>query len=448
MGLNMRRTVIFIILAVVVVAGFALVLFSRARDTGEVVNDRPATATPIPVTATPSAGADGSAQPGVTANPTNTSRPEPPTPPATSADAGETATGSPTPGNLDIEFLGLATFPVDYTFQETVVGGLSALAYHPGKDVFYVLSDDRGRVSPARFYTVTIDLSDGALDAGDVAFTGVSFLAGEDGLPYAADTLDPEGMALTAGDTLYISSEGDADELFDPFVQEYGLDGRWLAALPVPEKFLPTANGESGIRDNLALESLTLAPDNQTLTTAVENALQQDGPEAGANSQSLARILQYDLATGRPGAEYVYVVEPVPNSPLPGGEISNGLVELIALDNAGSFLALERAYSAGVGNTIILYALQVAGAEDVSGVAALFSGDFADSLAAIRPAQKQLLFDLGTVVDRVDNVEGMALGPLLPDGRQTLLLVSDNNFNATQQTQFILLALPNPALSN
>jgi 3-phytase/alkaline phosphatase D len=340
-----------------------------------------------------------------------------------------------------IEFLGMITFPTSFTYQDTIVGGLSALTYHPDRDVYYVLSDDRGRVNAPRFYTVTIDIGDGRLDEGDVTFTGVGFLRDTGGRAYSPGDLDPEGLALSPGETLYISSEGDTDERIDPFVQEYGLNGRWLSALPLPEKFLPTADGSGGVRDNLALESLTRSPAGILLYTAVENALQQDGPETGLDIPSPARILVYDLATGRPGGEYVYVVEPVPASPLPAGEISNGLVELIALDDAGTFLALERAYTAGVGNTIILYTIQLSGATDVSAVAALNAGDIAVDLAGIRPVGKQFLFDVGSVVDRVDNVEGMALGPLLPDGRQTLILVSDNNFNLVQQTQFILLAL-------
>ena len=36
----------------------------------------------------------------------------------------------------------------------------------------------------------------------------------------------------------------------------------------------------------------------------------------------------------------------------------------------------------------------------------------------------------------------MTLGPKLPDGRQSLVLVSDNNFAAAQFTQFLLFAIP------
>jgi hypothetical protein len=35
----------------------------------------------------------------------------------------------------------------------------------------------------------------------------------------------------------------------------------------------------------------------------------------------------------------------------------------------------------------------------------------------------------------------MILGPVLPDGRRVLILVSDNNFNPDQTTQFIALAV-------
>jgi Ca2+-binding RTX toxin-like protein len=39
----------------------------------------------------------------------------------------------------------------------------------------------------------------------------------------------------------------------------------------------------------------------------------------------------------------------------------------------------------------------------------------------------------------LDNVEGLTFGPKLADGRQSIVLVSDNNFSATQFTQVITL---------
>jgi hypothetical protein len=58
------------------------------------------------------------------------------------------------------------------------------------------------------------------------------------------------------------------------------------------------------------------------------------------------------------------------------------------------------------------------------------------------PMSKELVanfkIDLGVTPD---NVEGMTFGPKLPDGRQVLIVVSDNNFNPSQTTQFIALAV-------
>jgi hypothetical protein len=60
----------------------------------------------------------------------------------------------------------------------------------------------------------------------------------------------------------------------------------------------------------------------------------------------------------------------------------------------------------------------------------------------ITPVTKKLLVDLDTLgLPKVDNVEGVTWGPTLPDGERTLLLVSDNNFSASQITQVIALAV-------
>jgi hypothetical protein len=53
------------------------------------------------------------------------------------------------------------------------------------------------------------------------------------------------------------------------------------------------------------------------------------------------------------------------------------------------------------------------------------------------PVSKRLLLDLNDLGITLDNVEGLTFGPQLSDGRQSLILVSDNNFSTTQFTQFL-----------
>jgi hypothetical protein len=118
-------------------------------------------------------------------------------------------------------------------------------------------------------------------------------------------------------------------------------------------------------------------------------------------------------------------------------------VELLALDNNGTFLALERGFSAGVGNTVKLYQVNTQGALDVLGHSRLVPGrrvEVDDELLPPGPFEidpavtKTELLDIEADLGiEPDNLEGIALGPVLPDGRQSLIVVSDNNFSDTQE---------------
>jgi myo-inositol-hexaphosphate 3-phosphohydrolase len=342
-----------------------------------------------------------------------------------------------------VEFLGEVTFPTGLTFEDTEVGGLSGIVYDAESQVYYSISDDRSQRNPARFYTLEIDLNDGRLDEGDISFQDVTTLLDENGEPYPELSLDPEGITLTENNTLFISSEGDVNRLINPFVNEFSLDGELLDTLPVPEKFLPTADQTSGIRNNLAFESLTLSPNNRYLYTATENALFQDSPAADIDTESLSRIIKYDLETGQPVQEFVYEVDAIPEIPEPADAFAdNGLVELLAIDNNGSLLALERSFAVGKGNNIRLYEVKTQGALDVHNLEDLFWDEVGITFEIDPPVSKELLIDFEADFGITpDNIEGITFGPKLPDGRQSLIVVSDNNFNETQVTQFIGLAV-------
>jgi 3-phytase len=343
------------------------------------------------------------------------------------------ANGSKPPS---LEFLGQAIVPTGTTFAGTTVGGLSSITYDRSRGVFYSLSDDQGQFNPARFYTLRVDVSDGHLDPGDVTFTGVTTLLAPDGLPYAPLSLDPEGLTLAKGGELVVTSEGIAASGIAPWVRRYALDGTFLADLTVPDAFLPTGPTH-GVRQNLAFEAAAVAPDGRHLFVGMEGALAQDGPAASLTDRSPARILRYNLASGRLQAQYVYVTDTLAESPAPPTAFGvNGLVELLPFNDEFG-LAMERSFSVGApgtGNTIKLYSVAFPGATDVDGL---------DSIAGAtyRPVEKTLLLDLRTLGIPLDNVEGMTLGPTLPDGRRSLVLVSDNNFAASQFTQFLLFAL-------
>jgi hypothetical protein len=123
------------------------------------------------------------------------------------------------------------------------------------------------------------------------------------------------------------------------------------------------------------------------------------------------------------------------------------LVDLQALDNMGTNLAMERSFAVGVGNTVRLYETSVNGATDYSDVTALNWDGCQPSINGVMSKDLVADFedDLGVTPD---NLEGMGFGPYLPDGRRLLIVVSDNNFNPSQVTQFIALAVTLEAVNN
>lgn len=341
-----------------------------------------------------------------------------------------------------VESLGELRIPAGGTVLGTPLGGLSGITYDAENGVYYALSDDRGSRAPARFYRLTIDLADGRLDTGGVDFTGVVTLTDAAGRIFDAGAIDPEGIVLSPSGTLFVSSEGDASARppVAPFVAEFGTDGRQIAALPVPAYYVPDGSGAVGVRNNLAFEPLAISGDGALVLSGTENALAQDGPAATLAAGSPSRLLGWRLADRQLAFEQVYPVSPIPVPPNPAtGGADNGLVELAALDETGTLLSMERSYAAGVGNTVRLFETELGGATDVAGIPALRPpGGEPVPFTAMR---KRQIADIGALGLRPDNLEGMTLGPRLPDGRRLLILVSDDNFNPQQVTQFIALAL-------
>jgi hypothetical protein len=330
-------------------------------------------------------------------------------------------------------FLGQGLFGVDFTFKNTQVGGLSGITYNPEKQLYYAISDDRSSKAPARFYTLKIDLSKNYFSEEDIAFIDVTTLLDESGKPFPELSLDPEGIAFT-DNSLFICSEGDVNRQIQPFIKQFSLDGKYLRSLPLPDKILIKPN--SGIRNNLSLESLTLTPDKKSLFAATENALFQDGEEATLTAGTPVRIWRYDLNNYQPQEEYLYLTEPIAAaSTSEGGFMTNGLVELLALSDR-HLLSLERSFSVGPGNFIKLFDISLEGATNIQDI-----DNLQQSMAQIVPARKKLLLDLNNLGITLDNIEGMTFGPILADGRPSLVLVSDNNFNFLQVTQFLVFKL-------
>ena len=355
------------------------------------------------------------------------------------------AAGAGVPARL--AFLGEQRLANGLSFQGTTVGGLSGIDYDPKADRWYLISDDRSATGPARFYTADIELDAGGL--GPVELTGVTPLLRPDGTPFPPATAgqgappDPEAIRFDprAG-TLLWTSEGERDlpatgppVLLDPWVREATTGGAFVRQLPTAPQFHMNLQ-EVGPRRNETLEGLTLSGDGRQVVTAMEGPLFQDGPAPTPEQGAYVRITAHQRRGGLPTAQYAYPVEPI-FAPPPAGQTggNNGVTEILAAGE-NRWLVLERAFVSGLGNRVRIFVADTSRASDVLERDSLAGGGF-------RPAAKRLLLDLADVpgLELVDNLEGMTWGPRLPDGRRSLVLVSDNNFNPVQVTQFLAFAV-------
>ncbi|MEV4760392.1 esterase-like activity of phytase family protein [Micromonospora sp. NPDC049559] len=334
--------------------------------------------------------------------------------------------------------IGERTLPARYRYAG--VGGLSGIDYNAAKDRWYAISDDRSEHLPARFYTFDLDVT--ATGLGEPRVTDITLLKRPDGKFYPKGSVDPEAIRFdpAAGDLTWTSegerlvpTDGTAPTLVSPGAYRSTTGGASTAELTQPAVLAASA-GETGPRRNLALEGLTLSANGNGVITAMEGPLLQDGAEPTPTSGAPVRVTLHSKATGQPVNQLVYQLDPVPAASPTGGAASNGVTEILAVDNS-HYLVLERAYIEGAGNSVRLYEMDIARATNVLNTPSLAGVTYT-------PTTKRLLVDFGAFgLGTVDNIEGMGWGPTLPNGERTLVLVSDDNFSSSQQTRFVALGV-------
>lgn len=298
------------------------------------------------------------------------------------------------------------------SFEGTEVGGLSALAYDPRRDLYYALVDRRDG-EPARYYSVRLPLQGGEL--GEPEIFDVTVLRDGGGRPFGAGGLDGEGIALTDWGDLLVASES------GPRVMRFAPDGRLLGELAVPDKYLVSTRG-GGVA-NATFEGVAVAPGGGTVFAAPQVALRRDQPQdsAGVRRTRLLRYAARGVEDPRPDAELFYFAG-----------LHGGVADVAALSE-NELLVLEH------GNTV--FRVDLSGARDVSGVANLTDTE-------VPPLEKELVVDLddcGPGGDEAPDYEGMALGPELPGGGRALVFLSDDDFAGERTTVVSAVVLPGDA---
>jgi hypothetical protein len=237
--------------------------------------------------------------------------------------------------------------------------------------------------------------------------------------------LDIEGIALVPDGFVIVSEEG-------PKLYEVSRAGKLVRELALPSHF-------NEARHNKSLESAAATADGRYVFTSTEASLPRDGHPASQARGMMLRIARVDRQT-LGVEEHAYL-----SDALPAGRSDLGVSDLAAID-ARTLLVLERAFTKGTGNRVRVYKVSLGDpAAGCTSDPALVEG---------RPVlDKELLVDVARLAHGplppprqpqptplLENYEGIAIGPPLPDGRATLVLVSDDNARPEQTARVLVLA--------
>ena len=334
------------------------------------------------------------------------------------------------------------------------LGGFSALDYTGKGDTYAALSDrgpDDGatryqcryhfidiKIDPKNSPAVTTQLvsTEQILDQRGRAYPGLSSQV--EPSTTLATRFDPEGFRFGQNGRFWIAEE------YGPQIIEFASNGRALRSLKLPEhlrvqfpadiKQIENKLNEIGRASNKGIEGLALAPNGKMLYGIMQHVLLQDceRDDTGEPRGLHCRLLRCDTLSGEVG-EFVYRLD----------STDHVLSEILAVSN-DEFLVIERDKVPGTDAEFKkVVRIDITGATEIGNVRQLHPWNLPDS---IKPVKKTAYLDLldpsyhlaGEAMP--EKLEGLTFGPTLKDGRRTLVIASDNDFNADSPSQLFVFA--------
>lgn len=337
-------------------------------------------------------------------------------------------------------------------------GGWGSAIAWTGRGNRYIVASDRGpgdgsTAFRCRFHVIELAPPSAEAREVKVSIERTVMLTTSDARPFWGNTgnyksddqtlglrLDPEGVRVSAMNTLWISEE------YGPWIDEFSMDGLHLRRIAPPARFriarpdgdpereLPPHN-TSGRQPNRGFEGLAITPDGERLYAILQGPLIQDGALDGENERTgrNVRVLEVTIATGAM-REFVY----------PMNSAAFGISEIVAFSQTG-MLVLERDGRAGEKAKFrSVFAVDLAGATDVTGMDALPAVDLP---VGVKPLEKRRLIDFMDRPHRLagpdmpEKIEGLCFGPDLEDGRRLLVVTSDNDFKDDSPSHIWMFAI-------
>lgn len=337
--------------------------------------------------------------------------------------------------NIQLKFVDEHVIQDSISFKNTIIGGVSGIDFHNNQ--YYMVVDD------ARNPRVLV----GDIEIDDDKITKVNFkkiikLNDTTVQFYKENALDLESVFVDDFEQINLVSEGKIYKGKNPSVFTIDKNGNFIEQLQVPEYF--NANSKAKPKHNGVFEGSTKSFNNKGFWVAMEAPIKADGEEPTFHkTQSPIRITYFDYQSKKATKQFAYQLEKI-DKPAKGNINLNGVTAILEYAE-NQFFVIERIYQSGygaLGNTVRVFKATINDAStNTLNIQSLKEAGYI-------PLKKELLFDFDSVRNQltdkvVDNIEGITFGPKLSNGNQSLILVSDDNFQiyGKQLNQFILLEI-------
>jgi hypothetical protein len=348
-------------------------------------------------------------------------------------------------GSTELVFLGDYTSPKNMIFENTLIGGLSGLFYKD--NLVWAVSDDKGQYNQPRIYAFNILIEElnnipkqrnqsvGSNSENRIKFSvnpsRVLFLKNRGNAKFKHFQIDSESL-ISYDKGWLISSEGNYSDIpmVLPSLIIFNSQGQITKKIGWPTQFVPNSVGlqTKGLRRNYAFEGLSEGPNKKYYYAIHEAPLIQESIKWRAGEGGQVHLLRFKITSDASqiiiDKDVRYEIDAYKNST--DKILASGISELLAIAD-DKVLVLERAI---IFSSVSLFRFE----------AKIYEVSFKE------PVKKKLILNL-TDVKRLfrtsrelDNFEGMAFGPIV-NNHQTLLIVSDDNFNPLENTVWLLFKL-------
>ena len=335
---------------------------------------------------------------------------------------------------VELRFLDEYVLKDSIQFNNAIIGGLSGVDY-VNENYYFVVDDAKN----PRFLSAKIDIKKDTIHS--IYFNSVVYLNDSSEIFYKENTLDLESIFVhEVTQEINFVSEGAIKKDKKPLVFKTDIKGKFITDFKLPKSFENNKN----IKHNAAFEGSSKSFDKKGFWVAMEAPLKLDGvAPTFKKTNSPIRITYFSNQTKKATKQYAYQLEHI-TKPAKGNINLNGVTAILEYKE-NHFFVIERTYQNGYGsdsNSIRIFDASVV--ESTSPILAINSLKETE----FTPLKKRLLFDFSTIKDQltqgiIDNIEGITVGSKLSNGNQSLLLVSDDNFQlyGTQLNQFILMEI-------